>query len=169
LQRRPSKNHYLYLFIPFDAASNKCGFFWVDNLNVAMDVMAPRHVRDYLSIMPFAQEDGSNRTVGAYYVKNSDPNVILGHLVAGRPTRRITGCFLMFADNTSSGWHAVRGDVLPADVHRALHHVAKLERPYGPVRIALTPEEESLYGEMLSEVSGEWRAGDTSDRAMGID
>jgi hypothetical protein len=110
-----------------------------------MGSVAPGRLRVNLTTLsPRTDED--HRWITAYYVRNSDPNVVLGNLVAGRPTGSVTGSLLSFVTNTFEG-RAGTGDVLPSDLHNLLHHVALQERQYGPVNIALTPHEEAYYGE----------------------
>jgi hypothetical protein len=107
-----------------------------------MGTVAPGRLRANLATLsPRTDED--HRWITAYYVDDSNPNVVLVNLVAGRPTSVVTGSLLNFVTKTFEGR---AGDTLPSDLHKILHHVAQLERRYGPVKIPLTPHEEAYYG-----------------------
>lgn len=74
-----------------------------------------------------------SRSVAAHYVLNSNPNEVLGDLVAGRPTKGITGSFSVYVTDEDGDLQ----DVLPSDLHDALYFVALVERKHGPVKAAL--------------------------------
>jgi len=118
------------------------GFVWRENLEAAEKAVAPGRLSPNLHTMSLFLTD--SRSVLAYHVLNSNPNEVLGGLVAGRPTKDITGSFSIYVWEFA-GVRQWIGDVLPSDLHRALHRVALVERKYGPVKIALDPYIEAQY------------------------
>lgn len=76
-----------------------------------------------------------SRSVVAHYVLNSSPDEVLSDLVAGRPTKDITGSFSVYVMDEDGDLQ----DVLPSDLHDALYFVAIVERKHGPVKSAFGP------------------------------
>ena len=107
------------------------GFVWREDLEAAKNAVAPENLSQNLQPM-FLFTKGS-RSVAAHYVLNSDPNEVLGDLVAGRPTKDITGSFSIYVMDEDGDLQ----DVLPSDLHDALYFVALVERKHGPVKAAL--------------------------------
>ena len=112
------------------------GFVWRADLEAAENAVAPGCLLPNLHLMSLFMTD--SRSGLAYHVLNSNPNKVLGSLVAGRPTQEITGNFSINVVEYA-GIRQWVDDVLPSDLHRALLRVALMERRYGPVKIALDP------------------------------
>ena len=150
LPPRPSQRHRLHLMLPCEKVHQhpsihpalQFGFVWRENLEAAKNAVAPGHLSQNLQPM-FLFTKGS-RSVAAHYVLNSNPNEVLGDLVAGRPTKEVTGSFDIHVVEFA-GVRQWIGDVLPSDLHKALRRVALLERRHGPVKIALDPFIEAQY------------------------
>jgi len=107
------------------------GFVWRESLEAAKNAVAPGNLSQNLHTK-FLFTKGS-RSVAAHYVLNSNPNEVLGDLVAGRPTKDITGSFSIYVMDEDGDLQ----DVLPSDLHDALYFVALVERKHGPVKAAL--------------------------------
>ena len=139
LPPRPSQGYRVHLMLPFKKIyqhpSNRpaleFGFVWRESLEAAQNAVAPGNLSQYLQPM-FLFTKGS-RSVAAHYVFDSSPNEVLGDLVAGRPTKDITGSFSVYAMDEDCDHQ----DVLPSDLHDALYFVALVERKHGPVKAAL--------------------------------
>ena len=107
------------------------GFVWRESLEAAKNAVAPGNLSQNLQPM-FLFMKGS-RSVAAHYVLNSNPNEVLGDLVAGRPTKDITGSFSVYVTDEDGDLQ----DMLPSDLQDALYFVALVERKHGPVKAAL--------------------------------
>ena len=150
LPPRPSQRHRLHLMLPFEKLDQhplihpalQFGFVWRENLEAAKNAVAPAHMLPNLHLMSLFVTD--SRSVLAHHVLNSNPNKVLGALAAGRPTKEITGSFDIHVVQFA-GVRQWIGDVLPSDLHRALHRVALADRRHGPVKIALDPFIEAQY------------------------
>lgn len=118
------------------------GFAWRESLEASKNAVAPGHLSQNLH--PISLFMKGYRWIVAHFVLNSNPNEVLGDLVAGRPTKEITGSFEIYVVETAGDREWI-GDVLPSDLHRALHRVALLERRHGPVKIAMDPFIEAQY------------------------
>ena len=94
----------------------------------------------------FQEDDEGHRSIGAYHVQDSNPNEVVGALIAGRPTQQITSSFCINV-YVFNGDTEELGDTLPSDLHKALYRVALSEREYGPVTIALDPAIDKFYAE----------------------
>lgn len=115
------------------------GFVWRESLEAAKNAVAPEHSSHNLHLRDLFMR--GSRSIVAYHILNSNPNEVLGGLVAGRPTKEITGSFCIHAMNDDEDLQ----DVLPSDLHEATYFVALVERKYGPVKIALDPCIEAQY------------------------
>lgn len=129
----------MHLMLPFKKVDQhpsipptlEFGFVWRESLEAAQNAVAPGNLSQYLQPM-FLFTKGS-RSVAAHYVLNSDPNEVLGDLVAGRPTKDITGSFSVYVTDEDGDLQ----DVLTSDLHDTLYFVTLVERKHGPVKAAL--------------------------------
>lgn len=150
LPPRPSQRHRLHLMLPCEKVHQhpsihpalQFGFVWRENLEAAKNAVAPEEVLPNLHLMSLFVTD--SRSLLAHHVLKSNPNKVLGALVAGRPTKEVTGSFDIHVVEFA-GVRQWIGDVLPSDLHKALRRVALLERRHGPVKIALDPFIEAQY------------------------
>ena len=121
------------------------GFVWRKNIEEIKNEIAPgRLSQNFHTLSLFDEDDEGYRSHGAYHVLHSDPDQILGALVAGRPTQQITGSFCIHVYVDDGDGQDI-DDALPSDLHKALHRVALFERKFGPVKIALDPFIDAHY------------------------
>jgi hypothetical protein len=121
------------------------GFVWRKNLEEVKNEIAPgRASQNFHTLSLFEEDDEGYRTVAAYHVLRSNPNEVLGALVAGRATQQITGSFCIHV-YVAHDYRDGTGDALPSDLHKGLHRVALFERKFGPVKIALDPFVDTHY------------------------